>query len=1255
MAVNIGPKIGIDGEKEYRKQINDLITQQKTFSAEMRELESSFDDNASAMDKNRKKSELLQKSIKNQEKQVEELEKGLEASREKYGENSSQTQKWKQAVSNAKTELNKMRTELEKVPKPLTEIGKGFQNAGKKMKAVGDNMTKYVTAPLAAMGAASIAAFKEVDDGLDQIARTTGATGAELSAMETAAKNIATTIPTSFETAGAAIGEVNTKFGVTGQELEGLTTKFVKFADVNGTDVKSSVDGVQKVMAAFGLETQDAGRLLDAMTKTGQKTGVSMDSLQSSMLKNATALQDMGLNAYDAAQFLGQVETSGADTSTVMSGLSKALVNANEEGKTLPQALSDFQAVMSSTASDQDKLTAATELFGKKAGPAIYNACKSGSLSFESLSTDASEYLGSVESTFDAVLDPADDFTVAMNSLKVLGAEVGESLLTAAAPALQQVGEDLKDAADWFGKLDSNQQAFIIKAGIAFAAGGPILSGIGRVTEGIGGIVTKVGEMGGVPASIGAFLTNPLGLATLATAGVIGGLSLVETAATYSDEKIDSVVTGTTEAVTAMDTATESLTGTLKTAQDSLGAIDAEADAANELIDELSELESQSSLTAEQQARMKSIVSELNSMYPGLNLQIDTQSGKLNKTTKEMKTYVEQSKKMKMLEAYQNAATKGYEDLAAAHVALNMARQQASDNLEVINGLESEHARLVGLTNDGFNNLYDSEGNYVMRQEEMTAALTTVSANLRDARNKQDELNTATEEAQTTYDTASATIAEYDKAAEETAAELDALTSSTEDSTATMDANTQAASANGDAVGSWGQRIADATAAAASGIAGTAGEWANLFTETRDSISGQLNMFDEWEQNSELSFKQMRKNLKSQIDGMNNYAENMGKLSKAAVESSDPNFKAFVQHLASMGIDAAGEVQTLVDAMENKPGLFNKYVAMFGENYQEAIDNVAAVQTYVESDFTTGTTSGLVAVKDAFTGAFGDGGIQTAIQGFGTRLKEAAKNSQQFGKTAESTASTVDSAVRSSGKTLTSTAKSSTDTATSYTTNKINGMELSPEVDKVEVPDSVVGLAKNILTNGLDGVHGKVTKINGAGDAAKSAKATAESKMDSMTGKVTKISVSSDALTNLKNSVSNFFQNNPITAWLKGKASAAGHAEGGFTYTEQLSWLSEGNQPEVVIPLSASKRTRAMSLYEETGERLGVASPVVDTYSINTPTISQQDVRIQFDADRLYAACAAGAKSGMENADIRIYVGDREAGRILRNMGVAFA
>ena len=36
MAVNIGPKIGIEGEAEYRKQINGIIQQSKTLASQMK-------------------------------------------------------------------------------------------------------------------------------------------------------------------------------------------------------------------------------------------------------------------------------------------------------------------------------------------------------------------------------------------------------------------------------------------------------------------------------------------------------------------------------------------------------------------------------------------------------------------------------------------------------------------------------------------------------------------------------------------------------------------------------------------------------------------------------------------------------------------------------------------------------------------------------------------------------------------------------------------------------------------------------------------------------------------------------------------------------------------------------------------------------------------------------------------------------------------------------------------------------------------
>ena len=45
MAVDIGPKIGIDGEAEFRKEINSITQQIKTFGSEMKAVTSEFADN----------------------------------------------------------------------------------------------------------------------------------------------------------------------------------------------------------------------------------------------------------------------------------------------------------------------------------------------------------------------------------------------------------------------------------------------------------------------------------------------------------------------------------------------------------------------------------------------------------------------------------------------------------------------------------------------------------------------------------------------------------------------------------------------------------------------------------------------------------------------------------------------------------------------------------------------------------------------------------------------------------------------------------------------------------------------------------------------------------------------------------------------------------------------------------------------------------------------------------------------------------
>lgn len=519
MAVNIGPRIGIDGEKEYRKSINDIIQQQKTLKSEMAATASGWDKNTSNMKKAAQESANLTKQVENQEKRVKELSKMLDESSKKYGENDSRTLKWKEALNQATAELNTMKSTLKDLPNSIQAFGKDMEEAGNKVKGIGDGikgvgegLTKGITAPLAAVGGASIAAFNEVDAGMDTIIAKTGATGDALDGMQTVFENIATTIPTDFNTVGEAVGEVSTRFGVTGQELEDLTTYFIKFADINKTDVTDSIDQTQKALSAFGLDASDATGLLDTLNTVGQNTGASMDSLLNGLIQNGTAFQEMGLSAEQAAVFMGQMETSGANSETVMQGLRKALKSATEDGIPLNEALSNLQETILNGTDSMDGLTAAYDLFGKS-GDQVYAAVQNGTLSFTDLATTATESGNSVAEAFDAMLDPTDEATMAMNQAKLAGAEIGNTLLTIAAPAIQKVADVVKDLKEKWDGLSPSTQENIVKFGLVAAAIGPVIAIAGTLIGTVGTAISIAGSLVGAIGSVVAVLGGPLTLA----------------------------------------------------------------------------------------------------------------------------------------------------------------------------------------------------------------------------------------------------------------------------------------------------------------------------------------------------------------------------------------------------------------------------------------------------------------------------------------------------------------------------------------------------------------------------------------------------------------------------------------------------------------------------------------------------------------------------------------------------------------------
>lgn len=386
---------------------------------------------------------------------------------------------------------------------------------GDSLGKVGSSMTKGITVPVAAAATASVAAWKSVDTAMDTIATKTGASGDALTDMQDRAKALATSIPTDFQSAGDAIGEVNTRFGLTGDSLSSLSEQFIKFAQINNQDVSGSVDSVSKVMESFGLSADDASGYLDALNVVGQKTGVDVGTLADSVSQNAAQFQQMGLSAEDATNLLGEMSMAGLDTSTGMTGLKKAMQAATKDGVSMNDKLKEFSDTMNSNASSTDKLQAAYDLFGDRAGAAIYNAVSTGQLSLTDMTGSLTDFSGSVSSTFENTQDPLDQFTVVMNQLK----ESGAGLVDTMAPMITQVLGTMSDVLTniktaWDNLSPSTQQG-IIEAVMVAAAIGPVIAGISKC----------VGIIGGLQSAIG-LLSNPV---ALVVAAVVAAVILIVT------------------------------------------------------------------------------------------------------------------------------------------------------------------------------------------------------------------------------------------------------------------------------------------------------------------------------------------------------------------------------------------------------------------------------------------------------------------------------------------------------------------------------------------------------------------------------------------------------------------------------------------------------------------------------------------------------------------------------------------------------
>ena len=863
----------------------------------MRTVESSFNKNTSAEEKAAKKSEVLSKQIQVQKDRVKLLAQMYEESKQKLGENDNATLKWKQALNNATTDLNKLENELEETKNTTdqygTEVDKAtdesleFVAAAKRMEAIEKvaEVLDKVSEAAQKVASSAVDAAKELDSGYDTIIKKTGATGETLSDFKKIADDVYGTMPVSMEDVGKAVGEVNTRFKSTGSQLQSTSQDFLKFASINDTDVSDAVDQTDRLMKIFGVDTKNTRAVLGLLTKAGQDSGISFSNLSGQLDSNGATLNELGFDLISSTKLMAAFESGGVDTSSVMTALRKSVVNASKSGKNANGMLKDSVKRIKNASTETEALQIATETFGTKGAVVMAEGIRSGRINLDDATGSIEQYGDVVSNTYEATLDPWDKTAVAMNNLKRVGSDLAGEALSSLAPAIDKVADVVKNIADGFGNLPKPVKTAVgVIAGVGATAAivGPKVLSVVKAIEGfkIARAMSK-----GVAALTAAETASAAG--STADAAAKTAETAATTAATTATKSFTAAllanpITMVVGAIAAFTAALVINTKRMNNSEETYEGLARSAEKANKKLEEsvsetkkssaeaailaktVKDLNSKEHLNATEKAKLAAAANRLNSLMPGLNLQIDTNTGKL----------------------------KGNTDAIYKNIDAAVAQYRAEKNKEKINEVLDTYAENLDKQQEALKRYYEAQAQLSQATRESDAWY-YYKDQVDQAKGSLDRITAATKENENQYNELLKGINAGD---------------------AILGTSAEAAEATADSYGEIGDAAGETADENGTATEEIATDWEAVKESIGRSIESSISLFEQFDGGTKISADKMEKNLDSQITGITNWQTNLSKL----MEMGGDSVAGFVQMLAEQGPQSANAVQALVDGGAEK-------------------------------------------------------------------------------------------------------------------------------------------------------------------------------------------------------------------------------------------------------------------------------------------------------------------------------------------------
>ena len=434
----------------------------------------------------------------------------------------------------------------------VAAAGEKMKELGGKMESAGKTLTTHVTLPLAAVGAAGVASFAEVDKTMQLTNKTMGNTEEQAELLNKAMKDAAAN--STFGMKDAATATLNfARAGLSAEEAASALAPAMNLAAGEGGNLDTVSGGLVATINGFHGSFDEAGHYADVFAAACNNSALDVDSLSHAMSVAAPIFSSAGYSVNDAALYMGIMANNGIDAdkaaNSLKTGLARLVSPAKEGAEMMDKlgiSVTNSDGTMKSSIQIQKELH---DAFGKlseseqiAAASAIFG--KNQMAPWLALINTAPEEVGELDTALANCAGTTDEMAEAMmsgfggsleklkSSIDVLVTSIGEAL----APTIQQVANFIQNLVDKFNALTPAQQETIVKIGLVVAAIGPLLVIIGKLLTAVGTIMTwapkivngvtsimGIGSklMSGLQALWGVILANPIVLIVAAIAAAV--------------------------------------------------------------------------------------------------------------------------------------------------------------------------------------------------------------------------------------------------------------------------------------------------------------------------------------------------------------------------------------------------------------------------------------------------------------------------------------------------------------------------------------------------------------------------------------------------------------------------------------------------------------------------------------------------------------------------------------------------------------